>query len=235
MLAEVTFTVERGAFFGIVGPNGSGKTTLLRAALGILAPRAGRVLRPAQHGQARIGYVPQRLAIDPIFPLTVRDIVLMGRYRPFGALRGTRAADSRAAAAACERLGILDLLESPYRDLSGGQQQRTLIARALAAEPEVLVFDEPTNGMDLPAEQSIMDLILGLRRERGSTVLFVTHLLNLVADAATELALVRDGRVRVGRREDVLRPEILAALYGVPVEVHRVAGRTFVIASGGAP
>lgn len=220
--------IRQGSFLGIVGPNGSGKTTLLRAALGILTPRRGRVHRPS--AALRLGYVPQRFSIDPIFPLRVRDLVMMGRYPMLGPLRRPRAADRSAVERACDQLGIADLVDRLYRDLSGGQQQRALIARAMAAEPRLLVLDEPTNGMDLGSERSIMELVRSLHSRQGVTVLFVTHLLNLVANAATDLALVHDGSASVGRRDEMLRADRLSAIYATPVEVREIDGTTFVFA-----
>lgn len=237
VLRDVTFDIPRGAYLGVVGPNGSGKTTLLRAVLGILEPRAGRVDRG--DGALRIGYVPQRFAVDPVFPVRVDELVAMGRYPHLGPLRRLGADDRRIVDRVCEQLGIADLKRSLFRDLSGGQQQRTLLARALATEPELLVLDEPTNGMDLVAEQGIVDLVRGLHRERGVTVLFVTHLIHLVADAATDLALVSDGAVVAGPRDELLDPAHLSAMFGAPIEVGTLSGRTVIrvseAASEGAP
>jgi len=206
-------------FLGIVGPNGSGKTTLLRAILGTLRPRAGQVIRPVP--KLRLGYVPQRSSVDPVFPLRVGELVMMGRYSRLGPIRRPGAEDRRQVARALSQLQILDLEQRLYRDLSGGQQQRTLIARALCGEPELLVLDEPTNGMDLGSEQAIMDLVGSLSKEAGVTVLFVTHLLNLVANQASHLALVHAGAVTVARREEMLDEHRLSSIYGIPVEVCR--------------
>ncbi len=236
VLDGVSFAIRRGTFTGIVGPNGSGKSTLLRAALALDAPLRGSVERPPG-ASLRIGYVPQRARIDPIFPLRVRDLVAMGRYPHAGALRRAGPRDVAVIDDACRRVGIERLADRPFRDLSGGQQQRTLIARALATEPDLLVLDEPTNGMDLASEHSICEVIESLHRECGTAVLFVTHLLHLVADAASELVLlapVRDGgagepsRFVRGGRDEILTGSALSAIYGMPIEVHRIAGRTIV-------
>ncbi len=228
VLRDVSFDVEAGSFVGIVGPNGSGKTTLLRAALGVLEPSRGRVSRLAPN--VRVGYVPQRLSIDPVFPLRVFDLVLMGRYPRIGPLRRAKAEDLEAVDEACVQLGILHLKHELFRDLSGGQQQRSLIARALAAQPDLLVLDEPTNGMDIGSERGIMDVVTALCRDRNVTILFVTHLLNLVAGAATHIALVHDGAVTIGPRDEILLPPRLSEIYGVPIDVHEVGGRRLVIA-----
>jgi ABC-type Mn2+/Zn2+ transport system ATPase subunit len=188
----VDLAVHSGTLLGLVGPNGAGKTTILRALLGLLRPRSGTVRRASG---LRLGYVPQRQVIDPIFPLTVRDIVTMGRYREVGALRRLRPEDHEAVDRAIRQVGVTRLAERAYRELSGGQKQRVVLARALAAEPDVLVLDEPTNDMDVRGESEVMALLHRLRRERGTAVLMVSHLLNVVANHVDELAIVTgDGR-----------------------------------------
>lgn len=229
VLTGVDLDVSRGDFLGIVGPNGSGKSTLLAAALGLRGPSSGKVWRAPG---LRIGYVPQRSRIDPIFPLRVRDLIMMGRYPHVGVLRRPRESDRVAVVRAAQALSIEELLERPFRDLSGGQQQRALIARALAVEPHLLVLDEPTNGMDLGSERAIVEVIAALHRERGVTVLFVTHLLNLLANYADRFALIQDGCVRVGAREALLTAEVLSDLYDTPVLVENVGGRRLILAAG---
>jgi ABC-type Mn2+/Zn2+ transport system ATPase subunit len=232
VLADVNLTVPPGDFLGIVGPNGAGKTTLLKTLLGTLPPLAGRLSVAARAGA--YGYVPQREAVDETFPLTVREMIMMGRYARIGLLRRPNASDATRVTAAADEVGIAALLERRYRTLSGGQKQRTLIARALAAEPSVLVLDEPTNGMDLPAEKAIMDLVRDLHRHDRLTVIMVSHLLNVVASYVTRLAIVGDGRLEVGPVDSMLTAERLSALYGTPVLVDRVDGRVVVL-PGDAP
>src|SRR5437773_1966609 len=178
VLRDIDFDVAAGDFLGIVGPNGAGKTTLLKAILGLIKPISGNVQTPA--GGLRIGYVPQRESVDTLFPLTVMDIVLMGRYSRLGPFARPRTADREIAVRSIEHVGISHLTHRAYPNLSGGQKQRCLIARALAGEPNLLILDEPTNGMDLPSEKAIMDLIQHLHDVDGITVLMVSHLLNTV-------------------------------------------------------
>jgi ABC-type Mn2+/Zn2+ transport system ATPase subunit len=232
VLADVNLTVPPGDFLGIVGPNGAGKTTLLKTLLGTLPPLAGRLTVAARAGT--YGYVPQREAVDETFPLTVREMIMMGRYARIGLLRRPSAADAARVTAAADEVGIAALLDRRYRTLSGGQKQRTLIARALAAEPGVLVLDEPTNGMDLPAEKAIMDLVRDLHRQDRLTVIMVSHLLNVVASYVTRLAIVGNGRLEVGPVDGMLTADRLSALYGTPVLVDRVDGRVVVL-PGDAP
>jgi ABC-type Mn2+/Zn2+ transport system ATPase subunit len=227
VLRHLSFRVDRGEFLGLVGPNGSGKTTILRAILGLLRPLAGAVGRD---GRPVIGYVPQRESIDPIMPVTAYEVALMGRAPRLGALARTSARDRELARESLAFVGVGELAERLFRDLSGGQQQRVLLARALAAEPDLLVLDEPTNGMDLASECSLVDLLVDLNRRRGLTVLFVTHLLPIVLNAATTILLLEAGRVLYGPADTVLREDTLSALYGIPVAVATVAGRRTLVA-----
>ena len=227
ILRDVNLTVAPGDFLGIVGPNGAGKTTLLKALLGTLRPLSGRLTINTPAGA--FGYVPQREAVDETFPLTVREMIMMGRFARIGLLRGPSPADQSVVGAAAAHVGIEDLFDRRYRTLSGGQKQRTLIGRALAAEPSVLVLDEPTNGMDLPAEKAMMDLVRHLHVQDKLTVIMVSHLLNVVASYVRRLAIVGDGKVEVGPVESMLTAEKLSALYRTRVVVDRIDGRVVVL------
>ncbi|MFH1175905.1 MAG: metal ABC transporter ATP-binding protein [Acidobacteriota bacterium] len=222
VLQNLSFHICRGEFLGIVGPNGSVKTTILRAILGLLKPQSGTIERLAR---PVLGYVPQRERIDSIIPVTALEVALMGRAPRLGPLQRIRAHDHQRAAAALDLAGVSHLAPCLYRDLSGGQQQRVLLARALAGDPDLLVLDEPTNGMDLASEHAIVVLLRRLNRERGLTVLLVTHLLQTVLDAATTILLIENGRVLYGDAEDVLQGDRLSELYGLPVELTTHAGR----------
>jgi ABC-type Mn2+/Zn2+ transport system ATPase subunit len=230
VLHDIDLDVPSGDFLGIVGPNGAGKTTLLKALLGTLRPLRGAIQIPPQ-GVA-FGYVPQRQAVDETFPLTVREMIAMGRFARIGLLGRPGAGDRALVVESAQHVGIADLLERRYRTLSGGQKQRTLIARALAAEPTVLVLDEPTNGMDLPAEHAIMELVRRLHEEDGLTVVMVSHLLNVVASYVARLAIVGNGRLEVGPIDTMLTAERLTALYQTAVRVHRVDGAAVVLPGG---
>jgi ABC-type Mn2+/Zn2+ transport system ATPase subunit len=226
LLRGVSLTVPAGDFLAIVGPNGGGKTTLLRTLLGVLPVRSGRRV---QRAPLRIGYVPQRDHVDAFWPLTVAEVTVMGRYRLVAPGRRPGDRDREAVAAALARVGIADLSGRPFRTLSGGQRQRTLIARALAAEPELLALDEPTSGMDPPAELDAMDVLRTLHRG-GLAVVMVSHRLEAVANYASRLAFVdKDKRLfRVGPLETMVTPEALGELYGRRVSVREEGGRRFV-------
>lgn len=233
IVRDVSFTVEEGDFFGMVGPNGAGKTTILRAILGILPPREGTIRRRHPAGRMlRYGYVPQRDSIDLILPYSVREVVNMGRFRKIGPLHGLRPRDREIVDRSLAHTGMLDLQGRLFRDLSGGQKQRTLIARALAAEPDVLILDEPTNGMDLSSRLAILELAGTLRREDRLTVIMVSHLLDDVANHARTIALVEQDLVIVGRREEVLTSERLSSLYRMPIRVVHDGGTTSIIPGG---
>jgi ABC-type Mn2+/Zn2+ transport system ATPase subunit len=223
VLPDVNVSIQRGDVLGILGPNGAGKTTLLKTLLGILPPVRGSIACPAGREQVRFGYVPQRQLVDETYPLTVAEVVMMGRY---GRLRpGQRPGrtDREAVAVALEEVGLSHLADHSYRELSGGQKQRTLIARALVGDPTVLVLDEPTTDMDLRSERAIMELIARFHAEQGLTILVVSHLLYVVLNLATTVALVNT-QVNVVPIAEARTPECLSAFYGIPVRVADVGG-----------
>jgi ABC-type Mn2+/Zn2+ transport system ATPase subunit len=237
LLAGVELEVEPGDFLALVGPNGGGKTTLLKSLLGALPLLVGRRELPRP---VRIGYVPQRDQVDAIWPLTAGEVVLQGRTPGLGPLRRPGPADRAAAEAALARVGVSHLAGRFYGELSGGQRQRTLIARALAAEPELVAVDEPTNGMDPAAELATMDVLRDLHASgRGPAIVMVSHRLDAVANYARRLAFVDKDQAlfRVGPLDEMLRPDMLSALYGRAVVVRQEDGRRFVhpAAGGGAP
>ncbi len=215
VLDRLDLTIARGDFLGVMGPNGSGKTTLLKALLGLVKPVAGTVEVAARDGIApRFGYVPQRERLDPHFPLTALEVAVMGRFGMIGAMRQPRREDFDEVMTCLTRVGMRHLAGARYSALSGGQQQRVLIARALAGEPEVLLLDEPTNGMDLQGERAIMELLIGLQKERNTTIVFVTHLLSTVEQYARRVALItREGGLIAGSKQEMLCPESLRRAY----------------------
>lgn len=227
VLTNVGFQVNKGDYVGIVGPNGAGKTTLLKAILGVLKPISGTVTVGCE--RRRIGYVPQRDTLDTLFPLTALDVALMGLYDEIGPVRRPNARHRARAFDALDSIGIADLARRSYASLSGGQKQRVIIARSLVANPETLILDEPTNGMDLPAEQGILSLIDHLHRSHAITVLLVSHLLHVVLNHATRFAIVSDGTVTALDRGEMLGGEHLGAVYGMPVDVREVGGMVFAV------
>jgi ABC-type Mn2+/Zn2+ transport system ATPase subunit len=227
VLSDLTFEIPEGDFLGLVGPNGAGKTTILRAILGTLDPSAGTVTR---RPELRFGYVPQRDQVDYGFPLRVLDVVLMGRYDRVGIGRRPKRDDRDRARAALDAVGIAELAKEPLTRLSGGQKQRTLIARALVGEPNLLVLDEPTTGMDLVSTTQILGLVRELHERSGLTVLMVSHALNEIANYVTRIALVQEGSFRIGAVDDIVNERTLSAVYGIPVEVDSFDGHRIVLA-----
>jgi manganese/iron transport system ATP-binding protein len=215
-LDHVTLAVPHGGQVAVVGPNGAGKSTLFKALVGLLPVRGGSIeLRDRDpRAQAQpIAYVPQREEIDWSFPVTVHDVVMMGRYGRLGWLRRPQAADREAVARSLEELAIADLATRPVGDLSGGQQQRVFLARALAQEPHVLLLDEPFTGVDVGAREALLDLLDRLR-DRGITVLVSTHDMEAASQRFELVALLNHRLIAYGRPAEVFTPENIGAAFG---------------------
>ncbi|MEO8602644.1 MAG: ATP-binding cassette domain-containing protein [bacterium] len=213
VLSGVSLRIEAGEFVALVGPNGAGKTTLLRGMLGLVPVLAGRVAWGFDRSTSPPGYVPQRDSLDPIFPLTAYEVVLMGTYAALPPLRPIGARRKRLASQCLEQVGLDGLARRPYWELSGGQKQRVLIARALAAEPQILFLDEPTAGVDREAEAAIIALIAAQNRQHGMTVALVSHHLGRIQSEVRSVIVVDDGQVEklsaadlAARRGDELSP-----------------------------
>jgi zinc transport system ATP-binding protein len=218
-LDDVSLTVPSGSFLAVIGPNGAGKTTLLQVILGLVRPASGKVRifgkEPAGLGseRSRIGYVPQVMSVDLNFPVSVREVVLMGRYGRIGLLRSPTAADRGAALQAMKRVGIADLADRPIRRLSGGQRQRAFLARALANEPDLLLLDEPTTGVDAASSESLYELLRMLHAD-GITMMVVSHDVGVVASYVEGVVCINRRLVVHGRPEEVLGSDELATMYG---------------------
>ena len=214
VLEHLSFTVECGECLALVGPNGAGKTTLLRGILGLIPELAGQIAYGFDRSTSPPGYVPQRETLDPIFPLTVFEVVLMGTYARLALLRPVGRRQRQLAAQCLEQVGLADLADRPFWALSGGQKQRVLIARALAVEPNILLLDEPTAGVDPGAATTIMDLVSHLNRDQGLTVVLVSHHLRLVRSLVRSVLWVEDGGASKGTTEVMLAPERIMDTFG---------------------
>lgn len=203
MLPALSVEIARNELWAVVGPNGAGKSTFLRTLLGLLRPVNGEV---AFAPGARLAYVPQQGALDPIFPVSVRDFVVMGTQGPRGVLGRAREADRAAADAALAEAGASELARRQLRDLSGGQRQRVLMARALARDADVVFLDEPTAALDIPSEREVLALIEKLRARRGAAVIMVTHLVEDALERADHaLLLDRDHAVALATPAAAMR------------------------------
>ncbi len=215
-LRDATFSAYAGERVAVVGPNGAGKTTLFKAIVGLLPLESGTVevfrCNP-QRERVSIGYVPQREEVDLSFPVTVADVVMMGRIGHIGYLRRPSRRDREAVRQALEQVGLTDLVNRPLGELSGGQIQRTFIARALAQEAPLLLMDEPFAGVDATSEEAILRL-LDLLRENGVTVLLATHDLRMAAERFDRVLLLNGEVVACGPPGEVLCPAALQRVYG---------------------
>jgi ABC-type Mn2+/Zn2+ transport system ATPase subunit len=228
LMPPLSLELRRGEFWGVVGPNGAGKTTLARTLLGLLAPISGRIERPA--GALRTSYTPQRHRLNPSYPVSAFEVVLMGRTAYLRAGRRPGPDDRRRAAEELERLGASALAGRLFRSLSGGQQQRVLLARALAADPDLLVLDEPVEGMDLLGTSDILRFLKGVNAAGRMSVLMISHQLDEVIDAVDHLCFIdkHTDLFEAGPTCEMAKPEKLSKLYGRPVSAHTCDGRTHV-------
>ena len=218
---DVDAAFPQGALSAVVGPNGSGKSTLLKAALGLVPAESGhvRVLgRPLRQARRRIAYVPQRDAVDWDFPITVREVVEMGRHPHRGWVRRLLREDHALVDAALERVGMRALADRQIGRLSGGQRQRAFVARALAQDADLLVLDEPFVGIDARTEAALLDVLAGVR-DAGRSVVMVHHDLRTVRDVVDHALLLNVRAVAEGPPVQVLAPDLLRRAYGEPAGV----------------
>jgi ABC-type Mn2+/Zn2+ transport system ATPase subunit len=231
-LSDISFEIERGEQIAVVGPNGAGKSTLFKLVAGTLKPTRGQVLMcghdPDRH--TCIAYVPQRSQIDWSFPVTVEDVVLMGRVGRMGLFRRAHRSDHDSVWASLERVGAEDLAQRQIGELSGGQQQRVFVARALAQEAELLLLDEPLTGLDVPSQKAILDILASLRPD-DVTVMVATHDLDLAAERFDRVMLLNKRIVAFDSGPSVLSAENLLAAYGG--QVHHVGESDDLLLSGG--
>ena len=224
VLADVSFHIHEDQFTGIVGPSGAGKTTLLKLLLQTMAPSQGTVWRAAD---LRVAYVPQLETVNWNFPITVFDCVLMSRksarLRPWAS-----PAEKASVFEVLDRLGIGDLSKRHIRELSGGQQQRMFLARALIRQPQLLLLDEPTSGVDISTRHDIMHLLADLH-EDGVAIVLTTHDLNGIATHLPHLVCVNGGIVGEGTPTEVMTPAVLERTYGAQMDILEHLGVRLVV------
>jgi len=236
VLRDVDLDVQAGEFIGVIGANGAGKTTLLRVILGLLPVDSGRVSvlgRPIRRGNRFVGYVPQKARLDPDTPLRGRDLVALGidgeRWGLPLPTKGRRARVDEALRA----VDALAYADAPVGRLSGGEQQRLFIAQALLTDPRILLLDEPLSNLDLRSAGEVVQLVARVGRERGVAVLLVAHDMNPLLPVMDRVLYLAEGRSAIGPVDEVVQGDVLARLYGYPVDVLRVRGRVIVVAGDG--
>jgi zinc/manganese transport system ATP-binding protein len=238
VLHDVRFRIMPGEFTGLIGSNGAGKTTLFRVILGLQASSTGSVLvggRPLTRRNPIIGYVPQKIFLDPDMPLRARDVVALGLdgHRlgvPLGWGRRRKAVDSMLDAVDARRFA-----DARVGNLSGGEQQRVLIAHALISRPRLLLLDEPLANLDIGAEGEVVALLARIAREQRIAVFISAHDVNPLLPVMDRLVYVAAGKTASGTTAEVIRAEVLSALYGQHVDVLRVHGRILVVAGTAGP
>ena len=219
VIKDISLEIHKGDYVGIIGPNGGGKSTLLKLMLGILKPDKGEIKffgTPLKQFKRwhKIGYVPQRTHIDMNFPVSVEEIVAMGRYGKRGLFHFPNTEDKKKVLQALEQVDMQEFKDRQISDLSGGQQQRVFIARALATEPEIIFLDEPTVGVDVKTQKQFYALLRKLNRELDLTLILVSHELDVVAHEATELGYINRTMEYYGNPEEFLKGEYFHKLIG---------------------
>jgi zinc/manganese transport system ATP-binding protein len=241
---DVSFEARAGEFIAVLGPNGAGKSTLLRVALGLASLAEGQVSvlgRPARRGASGVSYLPQRRVFDSDTRIRARDLVWLGLEGvhwgvPLPGLRALWGGDKRArevkrrVQAALDLVGAAAYADRPIGEISGGEQQRALIAQALVTDPQLLLLDEPLDGLDLPNQQAVARVIRRACREAGVAVLLVAHDVNPILRYLDRVLYLAHGQAVIGAPEEVITTETLSRLYGAPIEVLRASdGRLIVV------
>ncbi|MFA5997402.1 MAG: metal ABC transporter ATP-binding protein [Candidatus Paceibacterota bacterium] len=220
VLENLSFTIRKGEYLGIIGPNGGGKTTLIKVILGLLHPTEGSIMLFGKdfhdfNDKHRIGYVPQRVTQnDREFPATVFEVVRTGRIARLGFFQRFTKKDNEAVEHAMEIAGIAKYRDTLIGNLSGGERQRVFIARALASEPDVLILDEPTVGVDIGAQKIFYDFLADLNKKHNLTILFISHDVDAVSQETNTVLCLNKTMVCHGLPHDLLNEHILESLYG---------------------
>jgi ABC-type Mn2+/Zn2+ transport system ATPase subunit len=225
VLKDITFKIDEGEFVAVMGPNGSGKTTLLKLILGLLKPKKGKIAvfgvdpsRDKDKIQNFIGFMPQKEHISSKFPILVKDVVLLGRLARKGIVSTINEEDMERAKEALKAVGLEDLWEKRFNELSEGQKQRVLLARALAVEPRILLLDEPFNGVDIPSQNKIIELMEDLTK-KGTTVIMVVHNINPLLHHIHKVILLNRRLIAFGEVSEVLKAEKMIETYGASIPI----------------
>lgn len=218
VIKDIDLEVEHGDFFGLIGPNGGGKSTLLKAILGLIEPVKGSIRiygKEPEKGRKYVGYVPQYSIFDKDFPITVFNVVLMGRRRVKGLKPWYSSRDRKAVKNALDQVNMGDFMDKQISELSGGQKQRVFIARALVTDPKILLLDEPTASVDVRTEENIYHLLTELNE--NITILLVTHDIGIVSSHVTSVACLN--KHLFTSEEGNITPDMLEEAYQCPVDL----------------
>jgi ABC-type Mn2+/Zn2+ transport system ATPase subunit len=221
ILDNITFQVPHGARLAVVGPNGAGKSTLFKAMVGLLPIQNGQIFihgKPLRSHVDCVAYVPQREEVDWRFPVTVTDVVMMGRYGKMNWINSPNKEDKKAVMRSLEMLDIQDLAKRPIHHLSGGQQQRVFLARALAQQPHILLMDEPFSGVDFATQETTLRLLDDLKRDQV-TVIVSTHDLNLARERFDLVLLLNRSLVAFGHPNEIFTTGLIREAFNTQVMV----------------
>jgi len=231
-IEDVSFDVHHGERISVIGPNGAGKSTLFKSLVGLVPHTKGYISlygRDCETSHGMIGYVPQYEDIDWNFPVTVFDVVMMGRIGKIGWFRFPRRKDRDIVSDVLKQVGMQDFAKRQIGELSGGQKRRVFIARALAQETDILILDEPFSGVDVNAQQEIMNTLNKLTTA-GITLLLSTHDLSVASTEFDRMLLIKQRVIACGRPADVFKPDILNEAYGNQIGILQQNGETVIIA-----
>lgn len=218
VLSNINICIHSGEYWTVVGTNGCGKSTLLKSIMGIIQPLRGNI---SLSSKCKISYVPQNTQLDPLFPLTVYEVVQMGIYGQLGIIKRLRRKHHEVICAAIHSVCLQEKTHSLFRNLSGGQRQKALIARALVSKPNCLILDEPTSGIDIPSQREILHFVKKLHQVDQATVIMVTHNLSIVNKYAQNVAIIHNGHIECGTQKTMMTPQKLEQIYGCSITMDR--------------
>ncbi|MFQ3675811.1 MAG: ABC transporter ATP-binding protein [Endomicrobiia bacterium] len=241
VLNNINLSISKDEFVTIIGPNGAGKTTLVKCINGMQKISSGEIkvifnniiYNKFSKIRKKIGFVSQQFYFDSKFPISVYDVVSIGRFGIRGIMKNLTKDDEEIINMSLEKVGIIHLSKKPIGHISGGELQKVSIARVLVQEPEIIIFDEPTSNLDLRSQEEILRLIENIYLEKKSTIIFITHFLSHISTKSSKVVLIKNGEiVSCGNYDDVLNESILSKLYDSKVEVSELNGRKHFHISG---
>ena len=234
ILYNITLNILKDEFVSIIGPNGAGKTTLVKCINGLQKIFSGKIKifnkevnsKDFSYIRKKIGFVPQQFYFDVLFPISVYEVVSIGRFGVKGLMNNLTKKDREIINNVLEKLGIAHLSSKPIGHISGGELQKVSIARVLSQEPEIIIFDEPTSNLDLKSQEEIINIIEKIYFEKKSTIIFITHFLSHISTNSDKIVLMKNGRiVTSGTYNTVINEKILSELYESKVEISEINGR----------